>query len=90
MTAQRSGGAPGCGQDHGNDLTAAIPLDRCREEFVHHAWKAAWIGLVFSVVGVIVAMKRRWALFIWPLVGIAVAVVGVVIGAQLINIAAGH
>ncbi|BBZ66730.1 hypothetical protein MINS_21590 [Mycolicibacterium insubricum] len=69
-------------------------FEHCREEFVYHAWKVTWgglaLGLVITVVGLWVAAKRQTTLSVWPVAGIAVGIIAVVIGAHLINIAAGN
>lgn len=45
---------------------------------------------MITVVGLWVAAKRQTTLSVWPVTGIAVGIIAVVIGAHLINIAAGN
>jgi hypothetical protein len=69
-------------------------FERCREEYIGYAWAVTWggiaVALKLTLVGVTVGAVRRRLMVVWPLLGIAIVVVSVVVGANLADAAAGR
>ena len=66
--------------------------DDCRDSMVTWAYVVTWGGLglaaVVGVIGMIVAARRKTAMWVWPALALVLVVATFVIGAQLASSAA--
>ena len=72
--------------------TDACGHNDCRDELVTWAYVVTWGGLalaaIVGVVGMVVAARRKTAMWIWPALALFLVVTTFVIGAQLASSAA--
>ena len=74
------------------DVCGGTP-DRCNDGLIGTAYAVAWGGIALAVlitgVGISIAAIRRKTMFVWPIVGLVVFVVGMVAGGFLLNAGTG-
>jgi hypothetical protein len=74
------------------DVCGGTP-DRCDDGLIAGAYAVAWGGIglavVVAVVGISIAAIRRKPMFIWPIVGLVLFVIGMVAGGLMLNTGTG-
>lgn len=74
------------------DVCGGTP-DRCDDGLIGGAYAVAWGGIglavLITVVGISIAAIKRKTMFIWPIVGLVVFVVGMVAGGLMLNAGTG-
>jgi hypothetical protein len=67
--------------------------DRCNDGLIGAAYAVAWGGIglavIVTIIGISIAAVKRRPMFIWPIVGLAVFVAGMVIAGFMLNAGVG-
>jgi hypothetical protein len=67
--------------------------DKCNDGLIGTAYVVAWGGIdlaiMVTITGIVLVAMKRWPMWIWPVAGLVIFVVGMVIGGFVRNAGVG-